>query len=246
MDNKFILPCCSAILLGFIAGQLCVFILNSVPPKWLCDYGEKPGAELYGKRFFAKKQGLASGAVLAAAFTLFCLNYHNQPLIMFFYCLAALALVMSSVSDLKYKIIPDQCVIFLAVCGVLYYIHGIASSQQQFDKTGPFVGALCGGGLWLLLGFAGKIIYKEESIGFGDVKLFAAAGFLLGFPCVLAAFFLTIVTAGIVFSAMLLLKKTDGKSYLPMAPYICASCIIVLALKERICTFITWYLSLIT
>lgn len=243
MENKLILPCCAAVLTGLLSGQLCVLILNSVPPKWLCDYGEKPGACISGKRVSIKKHGVLSGCALAASFTLLYLNYWDKPLTLFTYCLVSLALVISSVSDIKYSIIPDQFSAFIAVIGIAYYIYGCVS-EHGFDKAGAFIGAICGGGLWILLGLIGKIIYREDTIGFGDVKLFAAAGFLLGFPAVLTAFFLTIVTAGAVFSVMLLLKKIDGKSYMPMAPYICAGCITSLAFKEYVSVLAAWYIHL--
>lgn len=244
MENKFIPLCCAAAISGFASGQLCVLILNSIPSKWLCDYGETPGAELNNKRFSSKRHGLISGCVLAAAFTFYYLNYNSEPVTIFLYCLVTIALVLSAISDIKYEIIPDQFSAFIAISGIMYYIYMIAA-RQYFDRISPFIGAICGGGLWIILGIIGKAIYHEDSIGFGDVKLFTAAGFILGFPHAITAFILTIITAGAVFSAMLLLKKIDGKSCMPMAPYICAACITVLAFKKYILSFAEWYISLL-
>jgi leader peptidase (prepilin peptidase)/N-methyltransferase len=49
------------------------------------------------------------------------------------------------------------------------------------------------------MGIAGKLIYKKEAMGFGDVKLFAAIGLLLGFKGVVVTLILTVFSSAFVF-----------------------------------------------
>ena len=246
MGNSTVLQYAAVPAAGFIAGQACVLVLNAVPAGWLCDYGEEPGAELSGRRFYHKKQGLISGYVLAVVFTLLYVNYRADPFTAAVYCLASAVLTAASISDIKYKIIPDQFSLFTAFLGAAYYIYAAVAHTNPGRLYCPFIGAACGGGLWLLLALIGKAAYREDCIGFGDVKLSAAAGFILSFPLVLASFFITIISAGAVFSVLLLLKKTDGKSYMPMAPFICAGFAASLILSDSISALAAWYISILT
>ena len=230
---------------GFAAGLLCVPLFNAVPARWLCDYGEKPGPELSGKRVSAKPEGILLGAVFGAAFFLFALQYGVSPAF-FLLCAAAVPLALAALSDVKYRMIPDECqpaVIFPALAVYLLWLAGRTDFYGFWSS--PFLGALTGGGAWLLVGLLGRVLYRRESIGFGDVKLFAAVGFLCGFPGALYVFILTILLAGIHFLVLMLLRRIDPEQYMPMGPYICAACLLELAFRSQIAALVRQYLSII-
>jgi prepilin signal peptidase PulO-like enzyme (type II secretory pathway) len=230
---------------GFAAGFAAAFLFNAVPAGWLCDYGETPGPELLGTRLSRKKGGLLLGAVFSAVFFLFHLEYADEPLSFFLLSAASVPLVLAAVSDFKYRIIPDQCLPTAAVSEGVILLYGLFSGKDFFRAAvPPLLGALTGGFLWILVGLLGRALYRRESVGFGDVKLFAAVGFLCGFPEVLFAFCLTVLPAGLHFSILLLSRKIGAKQDMPMAPYICAACLAVLAFRSRIFGAVQWYLSL--
>jgi leader peptidase (prepilin peptidase) / N-methyltransferase len=230
---------------GLAAGRLGVFVFNAVPARWLCDYGETPGPEILSRRLSPKTHGRVLGAGFAAVFLLFHFQYPASSPSFYLLCLAAFPLALAALADLKYRIIPDQCLPAVAVPAAANLACGLVFGGT-FYKTAvsPFLGALCGGTLWVLLGLLGRLLYRRESVGFGDIKLFAVLGFLCGFPEVISVFILTILLAGVHFSILLLAKKVGPEQALPMGPYICAACLAALAFRSQIAAGARWYLSL--
>lgn len=65
-------------------------------------------------------------------------------------------------------------------------------------------------------------------MGGGDVKLAWLIGLVLGFPNVLAALFVAIVSGGIFAIILLLFKIRDRKSAIPFGPFLAAAAFIAL------------------
>ncbi len=230
---------------GFVAGLLCVPLWNAVPAKWLCDYGETPGQKLLGKRVSVKREGMLLGAVFGAAFFLFAAQYGVSP-VFFLLCAAAVPLALAAFADAKYRIIPNECLPAAILPALALWLFGLAGKTDYYAfAASPFLGALAGGGAWLLMGLLGRALYHRESVGAGDVKLFAAVGFLCGFPGALYAFFLTILIAGLLFLTLILLRRLDPEQEMPMGPYICAACLLELAFRSRLDELVRQYLSII-
>lgn len=230
---------------GFAAGSLSTVLFNAIPARWLCDYGETPGPELLGKRVSITKGSLVLGTIFSAVFLLFYFQYSAPSLSFFLLSAASVPIVFAAVSDRKYRIIPDQCLPAAAIPAAIFLLCGLLSGKDLFHAAAlPFLGALTGGCVWVLVGLLGSVLYHRESVGFGDVKLFAVIGFLCGFPEVIFIFLLTVLLAGIHFSLLLLFRKINSKQYMPMGPYICAACLTVLAFRSQIWAAVRWYLSL--
>lgn len=60
----------------------------------------------------------------------------------------------------------------------------VFSSGDSVDRTGAFLASLAGlaagGGVLLLIGWIGKLLFRRDAMGLGDVKLLAAAGGFVG------------------------------------------------------------------
>ena len=230
---------------GFAAGFLCVPLFNRIPARWLCDYGEEPSPKLLEKRISAKPDGILLGTVFSLVFLLFAIQYGVTP-VFYLFCTAAVPLVLASVSDVKYQILPDECLPAVILPALAVYALCLSGRSGFYScAASPFLGALAGGGAWLLVGLLGHALYRQESVGFGDVKLFAAVGFLCGFPEAIYVFIFSILLAGVHFLILMLLRRIVPEQYMPMGPYICAACLLELAFRSRIAALVQQYLSMI-
>jgi leader peptidase (prepilin peptidase)/N-methyltransferase len=230
---------------GIAAGFLSVPLFNRLPAKWLCDYGETPPPELSEKRIFTAPHGILIAVVFGTVFPLLAMQY-GMNAVSILLAIASIPLVLASVSDGKYQILPDQCLPAILLPALVIYLLDLTSQIRFYNSpASPFLGAVFGGGVWLLIGLLGRVIYHRESIGFGDVKFSAAVGFLCGFPGAVYAFLLMIVLAGTIFLVLILLHRIDPQKYMPMGPFFCAGCLLELAFSRQITAFADWYLSVI-
>ena len=121
--------------------------------------------------------------------------------------------------DVQYKLIPDSISVGgIAVGLVLSMFPG---GITPFESLLGVVGA--GGGLWLL-GFVASKILKKDAMGFGDVKLLAGYGALMGLDgavetLILAAFLGIVVM--IPWAKIMEKKgKSDGSGQIPFGPFL--------------------------
>lgn len=202
--------------MGFLLIFIAYFLFNKFPAKWYCDYDEEPSAELLSSRRISYKgSGIVLSVIAAVCFALCRLQYNKGFDIIFFsLCIAIVVLLMISVSDFKYTIIPDQFTAFLAIIFLAIAVYDICRGYHIFNTAWwtPIVGAAIGGGSMLLINTLGMFIYKKEGMGFGDVKLFAAIGILTGFPGTLYTLFIALIVACVGF-VLTLIKNRSNTSY---------------------------------
>lgn len=202
--------------LGIIITVLSYMIINKIPAKWLCDYDEEPSEELIsGKRIIFFPTGIIATVLTTAALVLCRLGFNKGFDI--YFCIETLiifACLLIAISDAKYQIIPDQFTIALGILAVGLSVYDIARGFKILHSTwwSPLAGAALGGALMLLVGYIGKIAYKRDGIGFGDVKLFAAVGVLTGFPGTIYLFIIAVITAAVFFVVILIARRVKGSS----------------------------------
>ena len=94
--------------------------------------------------------------------------------------LALSALVVEFFADLETMTVPDSMTIGVALCGaaaLVLEVFGLGAGISWQDRLW---GALAGGGFFALFYGGSLLVLRREGLGFGDVKLMAAAGLLLG------------------------------------------------------------------
>ena len=206
----------AALITGVLAGHSVVYMFNRLPAEWLCDYGEEPSDELKDKSV-QRIKGYPWKLILSGLFI--CILVH-LVLYDWQFCAAAgvfcWAMVMIFAADRKYGIIPDQFVILTAVSAMGFVpFHG--SFMEQI------YGVLIGAGVMLISALLGKLIFRKETLGFGDVKLFAAIGLALGLKGTLAVLVISSAVSAAVFAFKLIRKKIKRDDMLPLGPYICGA-----------------------
>ena len=223
-----IIKVAASIVLGVLAGFAAVYIFNKMPAGWLCDYGEKPGAELTDPHI-QRVKGYPWRWIYAAGFA--CL------LVRLSFCdvqfaaaglFACWAMLIIGLADLKYMVIPDQFVIMLALSA--FGFIPFHSSVWQ-----PLLGALAGGGAMLAVAGTGSLIFHKEVMGFGDVKLFASLGLVLGLKGTVAVLLGSSLVSGAAAAAGLVSGRYSKDDERPLGPYICGcGCLYIFAVWPMI------------
>ena len=138
-----------------------------------------------------------------------------------FGCVLAFVLVVVSLIDWDWRIIPDvfSVGLFAAawVASPLNALLGVTVLERIGGSSlGAGVGFLSAWGMATL----GRKVFRKESLGGGDVKLLAGLGALLGWRGVLTTWFIASVMGSLVFLVMKYRRKTTWGSYLPFGPFL--------------------------
>lgn len=200
--------------IGFLLIFIAYFLFNKFPAKWYCDYDEEPSEELLGRRVSYKGSGIILSIITAICLMLCRLQFNKGFDILFaLFGISIIILLMITISDFKYTIIPDQFTVALALVFLAVVIYDRVRGYNIFSSEWwqPLAGAAIGGGAMLLINALGVIIYKKEGMGFGDVKLFAAIGILTGFPGTIYTIFISLIIASIGFIITIIVKKAISK-----------------------------------
>jgi prepilin signal peptidase PulO-like enzyme (type II secretory pathway) len=183
----------------------------------------------WGSVRLAKLEELESGhkwwqvygpPVLAAVlFGLFGLSIGSFPLLVL-RSVFVLVLVQVIFFDLEHRLILDRVMFPSMALALLVSLFG--HPWWAGIATG-----LAAGGMFLLLALAGSAIFKQEALGFGDVKLALFMGLLLGPLPTVQALFYGVLLAGLV-SIGIIVWRRSLKGTIAYGPYLAAGALIVL------------------
>jgi len=172
---------------------------------------------------------LTLGCLLRFDLTVECLRNY-----VFICCLFCLSLV-----DLEVYEIPNGCLIIAA----LAWLGAIPFADDPLHAlwTGLAVGVGFGA-VMLLLSLVLDKIMKKETLGGGDIKLFAVVGLYLGL--VGSLFSLIIACAlGLILGAIVRKKSAENGGRIPFGPSIALSACFMLFFGQGI---VNWYLGLLS
>lgn len=149
------------------------------------------------------------------------------------YCYAIISLlVIITVSDLAYMIIPNKILMIFAC--VFFVLHIASGDGQWFDFL---LGAMIGFGLLLLIALVSK-----GGMGGGDIKLFALLGFILGVKLVLLAFFFSVLYGAVIGMLLMLLRVVEKRQPVPFGPFIAAGALTAYFFGRD---FVQWYFGVL-
>lgn len=155
---------------------------------------------------------------------------------------ACIAMLMCSILiciffiDLEHMLIFNRFTISVAVLGLAAMF--LDSYTVVWDHL---IGAAAGGIVFVAIYYGGVWILKKEGLGWGDVKLAAAAGLFLGWQKLILSMLIASVGACIVLVLLRLLRKDEeGKEY-PFAPFIVTGMLVAMLFGSAI---LNWYVGL--
>ena len=171
-----------------------------------------------------------------ALLTLLCLLRFDLSWLCLRNWLLLCCLFCLSLTDLECMIIPDVCLIIAAAVWLIFL--PLTGLGWPAARNGLIAGLVFGGGL-LGISLLMDRILKRDSLGGGDIKLFAVLGLYLG---VVGTLFMTVLACllGLLF-AVLRRGRTGGGEPFPFGPAIAAAGAAVLLYGEPL---IQWYISL--
>jgi len=216
---QILITCAVAIVLGVILGSSAVYVFNRIPAAWLTDYGEEPSEELKDTSTQRVKsvpwKYVFTGLFIALGIYLGVRDLSIAlPVV-----IAIWLLLLMSMADIKYMIVPDQLIMLLVLTGLGFLPQKIALYHRHaiYDSL---MGAAAGLILMLIIALFSRAIYKKWVLGGADIKLFTAIGFLTGLYGVLIIFVLSTVLSGLHFAYLLIRQKIQLRESRPMVPYI--------------------------
>ena len=161
----------------------------------------------------------------------------NQPnyLLATLVALAFSVLVCIMFCDFDNMEIPDELQICLLILGILSFLsNDISASQRVF-------GFLFGAGFFGIFAVLFYLIKKREGLGFGDIKLMAVLGLLLGLYKTILCVALSAILGAIILTIIQIKNKGEKNREYPFAVFIVPCAIVSMLVGQYV---VDWYLSL--
>ncbi len=139
------------------------------------------------------------------------------------YWLVIMGLVLGTFVDFEHMIIPDRVTLGGMLTGVILSA-AVPSLHGRETHLAGLVDGLIGcavgfGSLWIV-GEVGRLIFRKEAMGFGDVKLMGAIGAYFGWPAVLFTIMAASLAGSIVGVSLLIGGRKQLQSRIPFGPYL--------------------------
>ena len=177
------------------------------------------------------------------------------------------ALVVATFIDFEFQIIPDSVTIggfwvALVISFLFPYFHWLNAPDVVIDdlilmKISDFLidlpwgvlgnfrglisalvgGAVGAGSVWIV-GFIGRIVFRKEAMGFGDVKYNAMIGAFLGWKVALGTLLLGSVLGAL--AGIIVLLKTR-QSRMPFGPYLSLAAGLLFLFREPLFRLPVWW-----
>jgi leader peptidase (prepilin peptidase)/N-methyltransferase len=123
--------------------------------------------------------------------------------------------------DLETMIIPDE--LSLGLVGL-----GLGSRLITGGLWDGLCGATVGFGIYFIIGFVSKLIYKKMAIGRGDMKLGAGIGAMWGLWIAIYTVYLSFIVGAIVGLFLIAIKQKARQDLIPFGPMIVVSAMMIL------------------
>lgn len=208
-----LIRCLGAVLLAIFEGNGAVYFFNKMPAKWFCDYGQEPTEEIISSDT-QRVKSYPWKFVLTMLFVVINIKLVMEDIQFAVAASISLWIMLElAISDIKYRLVPDELLILLAVgaMGFLPYLSGWKEC---------LLGAATGFLIVFVPAVIGKMAYKRDTIGGGDIKLFTVIGFICGISGVLTIFMISTFISAAYFIILIASKKIKRSDSLPLVPHV--------------------------
>ncbi|MEA3499635.1 MAG: prepilin peptidase [Candidatus Marinimicrobia bacterium] len=154
---------------------------------------------------------------------------------MLFFSIFALILIVISFIDIENMKILNKIVFPGIAIGLFMTLIFRPNNIVQ-----SLIGMVCGGGVLLLWFYIGRLLFKKDGLGAGDIKFAALIGVFLGVKNTLIALFLSPLFFTLIAIFLIPLKKVKLNSKIPFAPFLSAGAFVSLCFGDEL---LSWYLN---
>jgi len=140
-------------------------------------------------------------------------------------------------ADVKYQIIPDEMQIALAVLGSAWIMTGPLSWTQAGWVVGGVVAVTIP--IFIL-----HFLTRGKGMGFGDVKLAANIGLIMGIRNGLLSLYFGFITGAVIGLLIMVVRKKGIKSRIAFGPFLVIGMAITLLFAPQIARFLQTYYGL--
>lgn len=167
--------------------------------------------------------------LLTAVLFLVVWNQHGIAWVTLVYWLIIAGLILGTFVDFEHMILPDRVTIGGMILGVLFsaLLPELQMRETWADSLkASVIGLAAGAGSLYLVGLLGKLAFKKDAMGLGDVKLLGAVGAFFGWQAVYFTIMLSALAGTLVGVALILRRKKEWQSRIPYGPYIALAALI--------------------
>ena len=137
--------------------------------------------------------------------------------------------------DIDFQLLPNNLLIASLIPIIIFVI--LRYPNNLFEHI---IGGIILFSIFLIIGYLGKLVYKVDSMGMGDVKYAAVIGLLLGWKLGLTAFAISFFSAAILIAIMSISKRINRKQRLAFGPFLSIGLFISFFWGNKI---IDWYMG---
>ncbi len=127
--------------------------------------------------------------------------------------------------DAEHKLILDK-VMFPSMAAAI----GLSLLTPYLGLKESLLTGIGAGLIFLLLALIGSLLFGADALGFGDVKLVAFLGLIIGVhrAAIVSALFLGVLFAGVISLLLILSRLRTMKDAIPYGPFLAAGALVVL------------------
>jgi len=152
------------------------------------------------------------------------------------YLVISIILISIFIIDLETMYIPDYLIYIGAFVALVWAVlQYVVEGQNHINLL---LGTLIGGGVFLIL----VVVSREKWMGSGDIGIGIILGLILAFPLILVNLFLSFFVGGIIGLLLLIFKKANRKTEVPLGPFLILGFYITYFWGQNI---LEWYLDFI-
>jgi len=158
---------------------------------------------------------------------LFFLKFQNNFIWFISSILICYLLIVVSVIDFRTMLISDFFSFSIAFIGIISSLINPSFDGSYYNRLVlSLSGLITGSGFIFALSYIGKVIYKKDAVGEGDIFLLGAIGTFSGFYGIINIIIISSFLGSLYGISLILFKRADRLSYIPFGPFLSLAAII--------------------